>query len=1146
MDKQGGVSMTEPRIQELLNFGNENILLWDADGTIVDVNLATVDFFGVPTKEAFHKKNSELQPEYQPNGELSKTAMHKWVKLAFEKGEASFDWLYLKLSGRHVDCRIEMQVGDYRGKEVVCATVVDRFAVARERNENTEESSSWRVSDKMHIMLDAVPIGCWLYTMEGEAIDCNQYAVDMFEMGSKGEMNRSSVDACTPEFQRDGTPSLAYFRKAFMKAAQDGIFNGPITVKTTSGREIFCEVTFVRVEHNGNYAIMAALRESDNENFDLVRQIRSERAATQRMQAMLDSSPLLCLIMDKDANVLDVNQSTLTHSGLTSKKQYMEMFYEFAPPLQSDGTPSLEKVRQIVKQTMELGSLRCEWQHYHINGNLLPYELYMKKIRYDDKDAVIIHARDLTESHALKKLEDESQQYLQVMMDSSPLVCSLFCEDGVPFEVNQAAVTLFGLSDKSEYITKFSELLPKLQPDGIPTQAKYKLLVKTAFERGSANFEWLHQTLDGYPIPCDVHLKRVHLNGRDILIAYVWDLREQKRMLAKIEASFNQEQLATQAKARMEIAEESNAAKSRFLARMSHEIRTPITAVLGIAEIQLQSPELPKYLEEPFVKIHSSANLLLGIIKDILDLSKIEAGKMKAVQEEYETASMISDVTHLNLGYLGAKSVKFELEIDENIPSCLVGDVIRIEQIMNNLLSNAFKYTDSGVVRLSLHWDTTALLITITDTGYGMTKEQLHALTHNEYMRFHESENRFVGGTGLGMPIVYNLANIMKADVTIESEVGKGTKVSVRIPQEMHGTSILGMETVKSLQQLETSTQTAMKKFKFVPEPMPYGSVLVVDDVDANLYVAKGLLAFYDLRVETCESGCAAIEKIRAGNVYDLIFMDYMMPNMNGAEAMHAIRSLGYKNPIVVLTANALIGQSEQFIKQGFDGFVSKPIQTKHLNSVLLKFIRDKQPPEVIANASKKIAESKETPKESIENFQSSVSLQGKLRGNFAKSQKNTFLNISRAIELGDIPKARLLTHSLKGLAGLINEARLAKIAGEAEDLLAAGNTPPADLLENLKSELSAILNSINQPKPQNPSTTTEPAAPNKPENKVNPKELFDQLSPLLETRNSDAINLLEDLRQIPETAIIAAQIENFEFIVAKKSLDTLRRIMDL
>ena len=404
-------------------------------------------------------------------------------------------------------------------------------------------------------------------------------------------------------------------------------------------------------------------------------------------------------------------------------------------------------------------------------------------------------------------------------------------------------------------------------------------------------------------------------------------------------------------------AEVASLSKSEFLANMSHEIRTPMNVILGVTEIQLQEETISPSIRESYMMIYNSGNLLLGIINDILDLSKIEAGKMELVPARYEVASLINDTVQLNIMRNKSKQIKFELDIDENVPLELVGDEIRIKQILNNLLSNAFKYTDKGEVKLSISTenrkedDYAVLIFEISDTGQGMTQEQANKLFITEYVRFNLEANRTVEGTGLGINITNHLVQMMNGKISVESELGKGTKFSVRLPQKKINSRVLGKEQTESLMQLRVQDSSRSKRVQFVREYMPYGNVLIVDDVETNLHVTRGLMAPYGLSIELVSSGYEAIEKVKNGKVYDIIFMDHMMPGMDGIEATKIIRELGYTQPVVALTANALIGQVKIFMDNGFNDFISKPIDIRQLNNVLNKLIRDKQTPEVIAEA---------------------------------------------------------------------------------------------------------------------------------------------------------------------------------------------------
>jgi signal transduction histidine kinase/CheY-like chemotaxis protein/HPt (histidine-containing phosphotransfer) domain-containing protein len=400
-------------------------------------------------------------------------------------------------------------------------------------------------------------------------------------------------------------------------------------------------------------------------------------------------------------------------------------------------------------------------------------------------------------------------------------------------------------------------------------------------------------------------------------------------------------------------AEIANKFKSSFLANMSHEIRTPMNAILGITEILIQNEALPVDIEDGLCKIYSSCDMLLGIINDILDFSKIEAGKLDITPAPYSVASLINDAVQLNMMRIGSKQIEFKLIINEEIPAKLIGDELRIKQILNNLLSNAFKYTDSGMVTLSFDFkpipgeNKVLFEFVVRDSGQGMTPEQVEKL-FDEYARFNNETNIRVQGTGLGLAITQRLISLMNGEIIVNSVYGVGSFFTVSFAQELVDESILGKDVADNLRYFRINNLTHSKICQTTRDLMPYGNVLVVDDVETNLYVASGLMKPYELHIDTVLSGYEAINRIKGGKVYDIVFMDHMMPVMDGIEATKRLREAGYNEPIIALSANAVAGQAEIFLKNGFTDFISKPIDVRQLNSILNKYIRDKQPAEVI------------------------------------------------------------------------------------------------------------------------------------------------------------------------------------------------------
>jgi signal transduction histidine kinase/DNA-binding response OmpR family regulator len=513
----------------------------------------------------------------------------------------------------------------------------------------------------------------------------------------------------------------------------------------------------------------------------------------------------------------------------------------------------------------------------------------------------------------------------------------------------------------------------------------------------------------------------------------------------------------TELVAAKEVAEQSNLAKGVFIAQMSHEIRTPISVILGISEIQLRAERLSADAEEGFRKIYDSGNLLLNIVNDILDFSKVDAGKMEIVPGRYDIPSLVNDTVQLCRLHYESKPIDFNVQVDENTPLELIGDGMRIRQILNNLLSNAFKYTDTGEVRLSVAVEpgsldeTVLLVLKVRDTGQGMTKDQIDRI-FDEYSRFNMRINSGIPGTGLGMNIAKRLVEMMEGEIAVESEVGRGTAFTVRLSQKTCGSVVCGADIIERLKNFSFSSTTITKRIQIVHEYMPYGRVLVVDDVESNLYVARGLLTPYELHVETAKSAFEAIERIKSGQVYDIVFMDHMMPGLDGLEATNILRGCGYSQPIVALTANAMSGQAEIFLARGFDKFISKPIDSRELDMVLKELIRDRKPPEIVEAARREKHKAASAPRKNLT----------ELRKYFIKDAEDIIKaleNISAKTDgLGDadMESYTIAIHGLKSALRNIGETRLSEFALKLEEAGAARNIglivdeTPA-LLEKLK-----------------------------------------------------------------------------------------------
>jgi len=681
-----------------------------------------------------------------------------------------------------------------------------------------------------------------------------------------------------------------------------------------------------------------------------------EREVVELRQKFYDSSPAFIEIWDENYNLIDCNQKGAELFGLSSPKEFVERFAEFSPEYQPCGMSSTEKWVALADKAFKDGYVKFEWMHITADGEPFPVETTFVRLRTGEKTLLMGHNHDLRPLRAAMKREHELEMKLheqkiservQLMLDAAPILIDYWSKDFQIIDSNKYAMEFYGFSSKAEYLLADPLTLPETQSDGMPSVDSRNAFLDIIFRNGHGKFEFEEKQLNGDIVYLEVEGIRTKdvESDEDIVITYAKDVT-QARENERIKEQALAKEREHEEKVR-EAMQESNRAKSRFLARMSHEIRTPITAVLGLSEIQLRNQTMPPQTEEAFSKIYDSSKMLLNIVNDILDFSKIESGKMPLFNNEYDVASLVSDAAQLHLIYAERKDILFKIHVDENLPAKLIGDALRIRQITTNLLTNAFKYTESGSVDLSLQGEKNregyvTLVISIRDTGMGMTAQQIAEL-RGEYVRLHEQEKPFVSGTGLGIPIVYSLAKMMNAELDLQSEVGKGTNAVIRIPQEVSGIEILGRELADSLQKFETKSWSAAKELEFVPEQMPHGNVLVVDDVETNLHVAELMLESFALNIELCKSGQGAIDKVKQGKVYDIIFMDHMMPGIDGIEATKTIREMGYSHPIVAFTANALKGQAEMFKQNGFSGFISKPIDIKLLNSCLVRFIKNKE-----------------------------------------------------------------------------------------------------------------------------------------------------------------------------------------------------------
>ena len=376
-------------------------------------------------------------------------------------------------------------------------------------------------------------------------------------------------------------------------------------------------------------------------------------------------------------------------------------------------------------------------------------------------------------------------------------------------------------------------------------------------------------------------------------------------------------------------ADKANQAKSDFLSSMSHEIRTPLNAIVGFSQA-LSEEDLPEEAKDEVKDIIMASNGLLEIVNGILDISKIESGKIEIVNSEYEFKEIFDSLVALSKARMGDKPLDFRVHYDESIPAVLYGDHTRVKQVILNILTNAIKYTREGYVDFKVSsivkGDICRLIISVEDSGIGIKQENISKL-FSKFERLDLDKNITIEGTGLGLAITKKLVELMNGKIVVQSIYGKGSKFTIAIDQR-----IVKKQLDKKEEKVEEVTSKAID--------VSGKKVLIVDDNKINLKVASRLLQGYQVITEEVDSGFTCIDKIKAKEVYDLILMDDMMPKMSGVETLQKLKEIdGFNIPVVALTANAITGMKEKYLADGFTDYLAKPIDKNELNNIISKYL---------------------------------------------------------------------------------------------------------------------------------------------------------------------------------------------------------------
>ncbi len=684
-----------------------------------------------------------------------------------------------------------------------------------------------------------------------------------------------------------------------------------------------------------SYQWKALDEQSDSIQLDLHQAKTEAQEAEEYNRRMLDASPLAISIWDADINLIDCNEAAVKLFGLSSKEEYFEKFFQLSEPGQSGAKFSDEMFLEYIKLTITQGETAFPWTYRNLKGESIPAEVVLKKISHKKSFTIVGYARDLRAEMAAKEEAIEADERNKVMINATSICFTFWDEDFNLVDCNDTVLSKFGILDKNIFIKNFFAFSPEYQANGKRSKEMFSLVMKEAMDKGHYVGEWMHQDLVGAEMPSELSLVRVNYKGTYRIAGFARDLREYKAMLKVIKK--NEQEL----RAAKQIAEDNARAKSEFLANMSHEIRTPMNAIIGMANIG-QNADSMERMVYCFNRVSDASKHLLALINDILDMSKIDANKLELHNELFNIEKMLENICNVIAIRAEEKKINLEVNLDTTILHYVIGDELRLSQVITNLLSNAIKFTpELGNVSLNITSQPAAenqssFCFEVIDTGIGMSAEQVSKV-FTSFEQATSDINKKFGGTGLGLTISKRIVELMGGEIGVESELGKGSRFYFTV-KFANDKKLINEPDIENVLSVEDSGEEVKKTVTFSK-----CHLLLVEDNLINQEIVIALLEKTKIIIDCVDNGQAAVDELTQNpDKYDIVLMDVHMPIMDGLTATKIIRKSN-SVPILALTANAFKEDVEDCRAAGMNEHICKPIEPEDMIYKISRYLSGKE-----------------------------------------------------------------------------------------------------------------------------------------------------------------------------------------------------------